>query len=695
MSVTGNIKTNKLTLQGHGALNSSNVVLEVADSTFSISMGAEKLITLSPSGLDDLIDSSVDTTSLLTINRNTIVAGSLGVSGNTTVSGTLGVSSNTTVSGALRVTGNTTVSGALTIGSNIVLNGGIDQSLKTALSNIINSNAWQPSFGSNIMSLTGTAGVAKSCITLPYTTNVFTPLIGVHLYNNGESWQYQKGISSSSPANSNILVDENTTYYYASMSKTVTALMYARLKTLKAIPPGVSAKMVDFFPSMSNYTYWVPSLVATSNANTIGANTDAGTSGLYPWVNCVQSTRDLYVDDVFSESVGFHCGFDAATVLNPVTPFTAPVTYQQAAQYFYSAGELTTYYPEADQTKLNAPYNFVWAYGYANDMLYGTAYNGAATNPDLNFEAWLSKYNSKGRILLMYEHGNLNYNSSENFSTALITRAYQNFYPSAASMSCFEIFKKELLDPTGSQMVTSFTGSTDPKYVKMASVWKDYNSAGWVPDSLYDLRNPGFSLYNAAYVDPVAPLGGLTLSYVHRNMYGNNGFIGTLQDLSKVLQVISRKGILSNGKRLINAMEIANMMVPRIKTSEHSGLGLQAVYNNDFETFSLGGSANGPNYANADTIDPTRAYLKPAQGILTSKKMGSSINYAAPSSVFSWGGATGCIFSAGIEKENVFVMSLMECNSGMGSYAVLNPISNLLNNVLNSGANSTTEIYIP
>ena len=476
----------------------------------------------------------------MTINRNTIVEGTLGVSGNTTVSGTLGVSSNTTITGTFRVSGNTTVtgtlgvssnttvtgtlgvsgnttvSGALIIGSNIVLNGGIDQSLKTALSNIINSNAWQPSFGSNIMSLTGSALVPTPCITLPYTTNVFTPLIGLHLYGNGESWQYQKGISSSSPANSNILVDENTTYFYASMTKTVTALMYARLKTLKVIPPGVSAKMKDFFPSMSNYTYWVPSLVATSNAYTIGSNTDAGTLGQYPWVNCVQTTRDLYVDDVFSESVGFHCGFDAAIVLNPVTPYAAPVAYQQAAQYFYSAGELTTYYPEADQTKLNAPYNYVWANGYVNDMLYGTPYNGAATNPDLNFEAWLSKYNSKGKILLMYEHGSFNYNSSENFSTALITRAYQNFYPSAASMSCFEIFKKELLDPTGSQMVTSFTGSTDPKYVKMASAWTDYNSDSWVPHILYDLRNPGFSLYNGAYVAPVAPLGCLTLSYVHK-----------------------------------------------------------------------------------------------------------------------------------------------------------------------------------
>ena len=161
------------------------------------------------------------------------------------------------------------------------------------------------------------------------------------------------------------------------------------------------------------------------------------------------------------------------------------------------------------------------------------------------------------------------------------------------------------------------------------------------------------------------------------------------------MQLISRKGLLQNGKRLINASEIANMMIPRIKTNEHSGLGLQVTYNNDFETFSLGGAANGPIYANSESIDPTRAYLKPAQGILTSKIMGSSTTYASPFSVFTWGGATGCQFAASIDEEFVFVMALMDCNSGMGAYGVLDPISNLLRNRASSGVNSTTEIYIP
>ena len=94
--VSGNIKANKLTLQQHGAVTTGDLVMEVKNSAFTISMGSNSLMTLAPEGVNDVNGSSTIVPSLLTINRDTEIDGDLEVTGkikvnNITVTGKLAV----------------------------------------------------------------------------------------------------------------------------------------------------------------------------------------------------------------------------------------------------------------------------------------------------------------------------------------------------------------------------------------------------------------------------------------------------------------------------------------------------------------------------------------------------------------------------------------------------------------------------
>ena len=86
-SLYGNLATNKLTLQAHGPIDTGNLVMEVKDSAFTMSMGSDVLMTVSPEGVEDITDSGTDSVSLLTISRNTVIDGTLNVTGALTVDG--------------------------------------------------------------------------------------------------------------------------------------------------------------------------------------------------------------------------------------------------------------------------------------------------------------------------------------------------------------------------------------------------------------------------------------------------------------------------------------------------------------------------------------------------------------------------------------------------------------------------------
>lgn len=77
----GNLKTNKITLQGHG-ITGDDLNMIVKDDAFTMSMGSNLLMTVSPDGVDAITGSSTYTDSVLAINRSTEIQGSLTVASN-------------------------------------------------------------------------------------------------------------------------------------------------------------------------------------------------------------------------------------------------------------------------------------------------------------------------------------------------------------------------------------------------------------------------------------------------------------------------------------------------------------------------------------------------------------------------------------------------------------------------------------
>ena len=567
------------------------------------------------------------------------------------------------------------ITGPLTVGSNTILNARISDECRTALSNLVIDTAWKSSYGNTVSNLTGSIG-SVSVLSLPYNNNVFTPVAAVHLYKNGDECQYQSGILSSVPANSNLRVEEDTQYYVASITKTATALLYARFKTLNIIPPGNSTTMEYFFPNMSNMKFFVPSY-----------STALSTYIVTP------ATRKLYLDDIFSESVGFNCGFDGGSFLNPVTGGVSGATSSAA----YNATK-STFYGGLDAL-LGTPYNVAWPYGYlTNDdgasnlaVLLGTPagaaadiYKGAFTNPDVNFEGWLNYYNIyyDGSNLQLYDHGKLNYNSSENFGTAVLTRAYHRAYPASNTMSYFEILRKELLIPLGSGLIDKYVYGGDANYAKIAAVWQ--NKPGFYkPDPIYDLTSPFYSLFYTAY---------LYLSQYHKNAYGNSGLIGTLSDYSKLIQVIARKGLLKDGRRLINASEIANLFIPRVTADEDAQFSIAYIYGVYIKTFALAGLSRGPSYEDGSLISPG-SYLnvRPDQGILKQADMGRGQTYSAPLNEYGWIGASGIHMFVCPDTETCAVMATMEGNSSMSFYKFYDTVTDIIQNeYFNKGVNIYT-----
>lgn len=107
-SVSGNLATNKITLQAHGPVDTGNLVMEVANSSFTMSMGSNILMTVAPEGVEEINGSSTSTPSTLTINRDTIIDGTLSVSDGLTVP-------NLTVSHDLNIAGNFNIAGNITL----------------------------------------------------------------------------------------------------------------------------------------------------------------------------------------------------------------------------------------------------------------------------------------------------------------------------------------------------------------------------------------------------------------------------------------------------------------------------------------------------------------------------------------------------------------------------------------------------
>jgi cytoskeletal protein CcmA (bactofilin family) len=117
--VTGNLKTNKLTLQQKGPLNTGDLVMEVADNQFIMSMGSNLLMTVSPDGVYDINEVSTHTNTVLTIARDTVIEGSLTVNSNLDVLSDATIEGSLTVNSNLDVLSDATIEGSLTVNSNL------------------------------------------------------------------------------------------------------------------------------------------------------------------------------------------------------------------------------------------------------------------------------------------------------------------------------------------------------------------------------------------------------------------------------------------------------------------------------------------------------------------------------------------------------------------------------------------------
>jgi hypothetical protein len=114
MVVLGDVKVNKLTLQGKGNVNDDNLVMEVQDSQFTMFMGNDLLMALRPDEASDEQVTNSAPPSVLVIGRDTVIDGRL------TVNHSASVSSN------CHVTSNIGVVGGLTVGSNLIVSGSAD-----------------------------------------------------------------------------------------------------------------------------------------------------------------------------------------------------------------------------------------------------------------------------------------------------------------------------------------------------------------------------------------------------------------------------------------------------------------------------------------------------------------------------------------------------------------------------------------
>lgn len=78
-SVSGNLKSDKITIQGHGTI-AEDIVMSVESDTFVMKMGSDVLMTVTPDGSYEINDGG-SSSSTLTLNRDTVITGTLQVTG--------------------------------------------------------------------------------------------------------------------------------------------------------------------------------------------------------------------------------------------------------------------------------------------------------------------------------------------------------------------------------------------------------------------------------------------------------------------------------------------------------------------------------------------------------------------------------------------------------------------------------------
>jgi hypothetical protein len=452
------------------------------------------------------------------------------------------------------------------------------------------------------------------------------------------------------------------------------------------------------------------------------------TSNLY--INTSDAMRPLYLDDVFSESVGFACGFEQFYFGNGTyggvwggsnNTYTSNVLYNPVVE------TLKTYGLNVVSELARSSVCLASNTAPINHVLDGTSNVSFCTsnltvlpqflvsqNAVATFNNFVNNFQGRTYVQTL-PHGIFNYNSSGFIGTACMELLYNQYY--GTSNTYYEILKKELLDPAGSNLVY-LSNSSD-----MSTVWAVDPSASnpllanqyYVPSS--SPSNPEVGL---DYTSPTSFARLKTVQFnnapsANRLYFGNYGLCGTLKDLSKVLRIFARKGLDQNGNVIISEIELMNSIVPRNSLADYVGAQnyfpntLALLYASVGSTYGLGGCAVGPSYSDYTTVEPSLQMQSLPQGreirnlVITSPLNVSwviPVPFAVPA--FLWSGLGGSSHSIGINEQFVTTSATMESQSefaGMIQSALAkyvgNDIVNPKSNCLVYTSSSIPVPYIP
>ncbi len=599
-------------------------------------------------------------------------------------------------------TQNVNASGAVKVGSasgKLYETGAqISAEYKTVSNNYARSKAWDSS--------KGMVGTGKD-ILLPFGDSMFTPCVQTQLFKNGDVHMNGYGIASwRDPSKA---PDQNTIWPILSMTKSVTAALYARFKTLGYVSPygDEPVTLSSIWPVMNNITFQFPMYFDTSAAaiaagyqivgqvpTSITAVDASATRYPVSWkpgkIVAVGTPRAAYLDDLFNESVGFIGGFDYFFLRNGQLPGELFSSEDQREYFFFGGAKVLANLQGkkvSDYQKINI---------YRSDSSMNNVVNDPWTDTNNYFNQFVVDPSNKAMnvCVLGYNHGVFNYNISGSMTTGALLKLYQRKFPSFTG-SYYDILKKELLDPIGSNMFYWMNDASDSRFYKLATSWTTSSSPngfsnGWSTDGSGWVVNYGRNgiRYSTAYA-LISP-NDVSTSYEEGNVYsnhgsclwryhlndapgsvpklylGNIGLLATMDDFEKFGKLLMNDGVLPNGRRLISAKYLALMKMPRgIPYDFTESMCANFVITSAVGVFAMGGASRGPsyNYVTAvDVDDPKKNSIESFSGI--KNRPAYPTNYAAfydaPEDEFTWFGATGDAFFVCPRKGVVFQYSLSD-----------------------------------
>jgi hypothetical protein len=421
-------------------------------------------------------------------------------------------------------------------------------------------------------------------------------------------------------------------------------------------------------------------------------------SNLY--INTSDAAQPLYLDDIFSESVGFVCGFEQWGFGNGTYGglwgsgndiYTSNILYNPQIESLKNLG--LNLVPELARSSVclasnTAPVNHAAldATSNANFCTSNTVtlrMGDPTQNAVTTFNSFINNFQGNTYVQLL-PHGIYNYNSSGFLGTMCIEQLYNQYY--GTSFTYYEILKKELLDPVGSGMVYYSNN------YRVATTWAVNPSAAnpSAANQFYITSSNPVSPFTAGGLDSTTPtsyLGQKVAAFnqapsINRLYNGNFGLFGTLKDISKVLRVFARRGLDQDGNVLISTDNITNITLPRVSLADYAGAqnyfpsSLTLVYGGEGTRFGLGGTTVGPGYSDyvskeiklLGTAGPLGKEIRDTNlsnlfnDTLTTRS--SFPDMAAPA--WMWSGAGGTWFYAGINEQYVAAYAFMDSSEQFG-----------------------------